>query len=200
MNWIYTSGRAHRLWVVLLWCMCSLVFRRDPTYAAEQAPPPQTTDDMVTLDREIRQSIDTLREVSLMKALALPRERADLVLQKIQAVRVIRQQYLLQRTQLESTLEQALSIVSPEPRSIYQILQDLESVQKTYYQQMVAADQELRLLLSPEEQAKYVVFQKNFNKRLQEVILQIRQQRSQTSDNALFLLRKQAEESVIRQP
>lgn len=161
---------------------------------------PAAPDDPAVLDREIRQAIEALREIALVKELGISQDRTALLLEKMQAARHIRQAYLTQRSQLEQQLEQIITQSPPDQQQIHTMLQALEQIKRQYYQQMGQADHDVQQLLSPEEQARYVVFQKNFSKRLQDVILHIRQQRPPTSPSSLQLLRQQPDESVIRQP
>jgi Spy/CpxP family protein refolding chaperone len=159
-----------------------------------QDPPPST-------DQEIREMLDTLREIHLIKELNLPEDRANRLLEKIRYTRKIRQRYLFQRYQLENTLNALLEYPASDPTKITTVLQELEAAKMQYYQRVIDADNELRMILSPEEQAKYVLFQRNFNKKLKEVIASIRRQyRAKTTPRRNFLLRKQEGESVIRHP
>lgn len=155
---------------------------------------------LTSTDREIREMLDTLRELYLIKELELSEERAKPIFENMRSVRKMREQYLFQRYQIEDTLNTLLNVPTPDPTKLTGVLQELEVAKKLYYQRVIKADNELRILLSPEEQAKYVLFQRNFNKKLQEVIASIRQHPEKTAPKRNFLLRRQEEESVIRQP
>lgn len=184
----------------LLIILLSLIFLSfSPVTASELPQSSAAPDDPAILDQEIRQTIDALREIVLARELGLSQERTAVLLENMQIARQIRQAYLTQRTQLEHQLEQIITQSPPNQQQIHAILQTLENIKRQYYQQMGQADQDVQKLLSPEEQARYVVFQKNFSQRLQAVIVHIRQQRSPTSPASLHLLRQQPEESVIRQ-
>jgi hypothetical protein len=190
-------NRTNYILIVLL----SLILLSFSLAVASEPPQISSTppDDPRVLDQEIRQAIDALRESALVKELGIPQERTTLLLEKMQTARYIRQTYLTQRSQLEHQLELIITQSPADQQQIHATLQALERIKRLYYQQMGQADQDVQKLLSPEEQARYVVFQKNFNKRLQDVILHIRQQRPPTSPSSLQLLRQQPEESVIRQ-
>jgi len=155
---------------------------------------------LTSTDREIREMLDTLRESYLIKELKLPEDRAKRVLGKMRHARKIKQRYLFDRYQIENKLDALLGLSAPEPTKITAVLKELEVAKMRYYQHATEADNELHMLLSPEEQAKYVLFQRNFNKKLKEVIASIRQHRAKAIPKQNFLLRRQDEESVIRQP
>jgi hypothetical protein len=144
--------------------------------------------------------LNTLRELYFIKELELPEDRAKRILEKMRYARKMREQYLFQRYQIENTLDALLEFPAPDSTKITVVLKELDVAKRHYYQHVIKADNELRMLLSPEEQAKYVLFQRNFNKKLQEVIASIRQHSTKTAPKRNFLLRRQDEESVIRQP
>ena len=155
---------------------------------------------LTTTDREIRELLDTLRELHLVKELQLPQDKAKLLLEKVRYARKVKQNYLVQRYQIEKKLDTLLELPNPDQAKIQKILQELEAAKMQYYQHIIQADQELRTMLSPEEQAKYVLFQRNFDKRLKEIIVSIRQHSTKIPPKRNFLLRKQDQESVIRSP
>jgi hypothetical protein len=157
-------------------------------------------DSLPTTDQEIRDMIDSLREVYLVRELKLSEDRANRILEKMRSARKIRQNYLFQRYRIEHELDALLEYPSPDQKRITAVLQELEVAKTQYYQWMMEADHELRTMLSLEEQAKYLLFQRNFNKKLREMIASIRQQSPKTPSKQNFLLRKQDDESVIRQP
>jgi FtsZ-binding cell division protein ZapB len=161
--------------------------------------PPQ--DVISSLDQEIRQTIDTLRQTYLIQELNFTEEKAKHILQKIQDARDVRERYITQSAQIEQQLKILVDVVHPDQAQINKALQTLEVMRTQYYHYVLQADQELRMLLSPEEQARYVLFQRNFQRTLQEMIVRIRQQRahSPTETNSNILLRKEEKESVIRQ-
>jgi len=144
--------------------------------------------------------IDILREMHLIKELALPEDRAKRLLEKMHYARKIKQRYLVQRDQIETKLDTLLEFPHPNQTQLDTVLQELEQAKVQYYQLTLIADHELRILLSPEEQAKYVLFQKNFNQKLKDMIVNIRQQRANPAPKQNFLLRRQDGESVIRDP
>jgi hypothetical protein len=157
--------------------------------------PPSST------DQEIRETLDTLWEFQLIKDLNLPEDRANRLLEKIRSARKIRQRYVFQRYRLENMLNALLEHPASDPTKITTVLHELETAKMQYYQGVIDTDRELRIILSPEEQAKYVLFQRNFNKKLKEVIVSIRRQyREKTTPRRHFLLRRQEGESVIRHP
>jgi hypothetical protein len=53
--------------------------------------------------------------------------------------------------------------------------------------------------LTTEERAKYVLFQRNFNQKLKEIIISIRQENINLPQQHNQILRKHPSESVIRQ-
>jgi len=168
--------------------------------AGNQAPQSSEHASPLPTDREIWKLIDMLREIHLLKELALPEDRAKRLLEKMHSARKIKQRYLFQRDHIETKLDALLEFPNPNQTQLDTVLKELEQAKVHYYQLTLVADHELRMLLSPEEQAKYVLFQKNFNKKLQDMIASIRQQRANPAPKQNFLLRRQDGESVIREP
>jgi Spy/CpxP family protein refolding chaperone len=155
---------------------------------------------LTSTDREIWEMIDVLREFHLIKELELPEDRAKRLLEKMRFAKKIKQRYLFQRYQIETQLDALLDFPHPDQAQLNAALKELEVAKMQYYQLTMEADHELQMILSPEEQARYVLFQKNFNKKLKEIIVSIRQQRAKTAPKQNFLLRRQDGESVIREP
>ena len=153
-----------------------------------------------SLDHEIRQTIDAVREYQLLQTLELSEERSQHLVETLHDARRIRQNYQSQRIAIEGKLELLLQVTQPDHNKIQHILQELKTVKSSYYQQILQADQTLWSLLSTEEQAKYILFQRHFTQQLHMMIAKIRQERSQTQNDSNFLLRRQNAESVIRQP
>ena len=151
-------------------------------------------------DREIHEILETLRETHLIKELQLSEKKANAVIEKVRYTRKLRKGYLLRRHTIENELNALLDLPTPDQTKINSVLQKLEIVKQQYYQKIMEADEKLRHMLTPEEQAKYVLFQRNFNKKLKDVISNIRRQRVNTPTKRNQLLRRQATESVIRQP
>ena len=161
---------------------------------------PQERSKISSLDQELRQAIETLREYNLVKELDLPESRTEQLVATLQNARQIQRSYQIRRAEIEHQLANILQGSEPDQAHIRQILQALDGVKQQYQTQMLQADQQLWSLLSPEEQARYILFQHHFTEQLQDMIIRIRQQRIQSSTQRNFLLRRKDEESVIRQP
>lgn len=150
-------------------------------------------------DKEIHEMIEMLREVHLFQELQLSEEKAAAVIEKMRLIRELKKNYLGKRYTLENNLSVLLTHSVVDQGKISAILQTLDTVKQNYYQQMLETDSELQNLLTPEERAKYVLFHRNFNQKLQEIILSIRQESINPPQKQNQILRKQPTESVIRQ-
>ncbi|GAK61197.1 hypothetical protein U27_01096 [Candidatus Vecturithrix granuli] len=150
-------------------------------------------------DKEIHEMIEMLREIHLFQELRLSEEKAAAVIQKMRLMRELKRNYLGKRYSLENDLGELLTYTVVDQDKISTILQTLESVKHDYYQQILETDRELQDLLTPEERAKYVLFHRNFNQKLKEIILSIRKENINPPQNQNQILRKQPTESVIRQ-
>lgn len=151
-------------------------------------------------NRGIHDLVETLREEQLLRALQLDGKIVDSVLKNIRTDRQVKNSYLLQKYLIENELDALLNHSSPNQEAMITALQKLELVRSQYYQALLTNEQELRQLLSPEEQARYVLFQRQFNKRLRALIAKIRQQSAKPVKPASQILRQQPQESVIRKP
>ncbi len=150
-------------------------------------------------DKEIYAMVEALRETHLIQELGLPEQKAASLIEKMRYARELRQKYLVQRFRVENTLDTLLLYPTRNQDKISSVLQELELAKEQYRQQIVETDKELQQMLTQEERAKYVLFQRNFNRKLKGIILNIRQQRLHSPQQQNQLLRKQASESVIRQ-
>lgn len=150
-------------------------------------------------DKEIHEMIEMLREIHLFRELQLSEEKAAAVIQKMRDIRALKKRYLLKRHSLENELDALLNYAVPEQEKITPILQALQRAKHDYYQQVLDTDKELQDLLSPQERAKYVLFQRNFNQKLKDIILSIRKESIHNPQKQNQILRKQPAESVIRQ-
>ncbi len=151
-------------------------------------------------DLEIHEIVETLRETYLIQELQLPEEKAQVLIAKMRYSRDLKKGYLLQQYTIENELEALLDLPAPEPAKIDTALQKLEIVKLQYFQQTMEVNEELQSILTPEEQAKYVIFQRNFHRKLRKLITNIRQQSTETAIQNNQILRKKDSESVIRQP
>lgn len=198
--------RKHRFRIVyigllVIWCLSTLSPGTDETsLPATPLAEPHDQAQELSIDQEIRLTIDALREYQLLQTLDLPKERAQRLLSTLHDARRIQQAYQKRRADIEYQLEALLRYPQPDHAKIRQALQELEAAKTGYYRQILQADQALWALLSPEEQAQYILFQRHFTQQLQEMIVKIRQERIQSQDQVNFLLRRQDDESVIRQP
>jgi len=169
--------------------------------SSEQAEQPQTPapETLSSTDQQIRELLYTIRAFRLIKELGLSEDRARQVLEKMHQARTLRQQYLVQRYQIENKLDALLEYPTPDREKIDAVLQELDTARQEYYQHIRETDHELRMILTPEEQARYILFQRKFNQKLREIIASIREQSTDTSSPGQNrLLRKQTDESVIR--
>lgn len=189
-------------YLIVISMMLVLVFPRisksqqDPSTVPNMKNEPQPSS---FRDKEIHEMIEMLREIHLFRELQLSEEKTTAVIQKMRDIRALKKTYLVKRYSLENELEVLLNYAVPEQDKINAILQTLETVKYDYYQQILEADKELQDLLTPEERAKYVLFQRNFNQKLKEIILSIRKESIHPPQKQNQILRKQPAESVIRQ-
>lgn len=163
-------------------------------------PKPDEERQLSSRDKEIHETIEMLREFHLFQELQLSEEKAAVVLEKMRLMRDLKRNYLSKRYSLENDLSVLLTTYTVvDQGKISTILEALESVKHDYYQKILETDRELQYLLTPEERAKYVLFHRNFNQKLKEIILSIREENINPPQKQNQILRKQPTESVIRQ-
>ncbi len=150
-------------------------------------------------DMEIYEILETLRESHLIQELQLSEEKSQAVIEKMRSARKLRGKYLFRRYTIENELDALLDFPTPDQIKINNALRKLEIAKLQYYQQMMEADEELWKMLTPKERAKYVLFQRNFNKKLKDIITSIRKQSTKTTPQPNQILRRKNSESVIRQ-
>jgi hypothetical protein len=128
-------------------------------------------------EREIYERVDILRASYLRQELLLPEEKVKALLEKMRYRRQLRERYLFRRYTIENELNTLLDYSSPDQAKINHVLQKLETIERQYYQEIMEAHKELRKMLTPEEFAKYVLFERDFNRKLKKVISNIQQQK-----------------------
>lgn len=158
--------------------------------------PNQTT---LIQDAEIHEVVETLREAYLLQELELSDEKSQALLENIRHTEEAKKIYLARRYAIENELHDLLAFPNPVQNQIANALQLLETAQLQYHQQLIQMNEELQEILTLEEQAKYVLFQRTFNRRLKQLITRIRQQNSEFTVPENQLLRRKDTESVIRQ-
>ena len=162
-------------------------------------PKPDEEQQLSSRDKEIHETIEMLREFHLFQELQLSEEKAAAVIEKMRLMRDLKRSYFGKRYSLENDLSVLLTYTVIDQDKISTILEALESVKHDYYQKILDTEKELQDLLTPEERAKYVLFHRNFNQKLKEIILSIREENINPPQKQNQILRKQSTESVIRQ-
>ena len=172
----------------------------DEQYLARVYGQSETESASASRSVNIHDAIEALRESRLVEALQLSEPRAQTVIQKMRQARAVKKEYLLQRYALENELDNLFDPAERDATKIAAILEQLEQAKAQYYQKLLQNDEELRHLLTQEEQARYVLFQREFNQKLKEVITKIRQQSVNQPQKPSEILRQEDSESVIRRP
>ena len=172
----------------------------DEQYLARVYGQSETESASASRSVNIHDAIEVLRESRLVEALQLSEPRAQTVIQKMRQARAVKKEYLLQRYALENELDNLFDPAERDATKIAAILEQLEQAKAQYYQKLLQNDEELRHLLTQEEQARYVLFQREFNQKLKEVITKIRQQSVNQPQKPSEILRQEDSESVIRRP
>ena len=172
----------------------------DEQYLARVYGQSETESASASRSVNIHDAIEALRESRLVEALQLSEPRAQTVIQKMRQARAVKKEYLLQRYALENELDTLFDPAERDATKIAAILEQLEQAKAQYYQKLLQNDEELRHLLTQEEQARYVLFQREFNQKLKEVITKIRQQSVNQPQKPSEILRQEDSESVIRRP
>ena len=191
--------KGYILIVVLVVALISPVISKSQSEESDLLPETIKQGRFSSKDKEIHEMVEILREIHLIRELNLSKEKAGVVIKKLRHARNLKRKYLAQRHSIEDKLDALLDAPAPNQTEITMTLQELESAKQQYYQQIMHSDKELWQILNPEERAKYVLFQRTFNKKLKEIILTIRQQNVNPPQEQNQLLRRKPAESVIRQ-
>lgn len=148
----------------------------------------------------IQDAVEIMREQYLIKELQLSESRSQTIVEKMRYMRKLKKDYQLQLNHFENELAALFSLSDHDDAKIVEILLKLKDAKSQYYQELLRRDEEFQQLLTPEEQVKYVLFQRAFNQQLKNAIFTIRKQQSQEPKKPSQILRNQDSESVIRQP
>ncbi|GAK54567.1 hypothetical protein U14_05854 [Candidatus Moduliflexus flocculans] len=184
-------------WVVILMSVGVLSIAEEPDSSQLQTGSSATpfADSM-----SIQDAVETLREQYLIKELQLSESRSQTIVEKMRYMRKLKKDYQLQLNHFENELAALFSLSDHDDAKIVEILRKLKDAKSQYYQELLRRDEEFQQLLTPEEQVKYVLFQRAFNQQLKNAIFAIRKQQSQEPHKPSQILRNQDSESVIRQP
>ncbi len=185
------------LLLILLVCTLPVLIYCQQEYEDEQFFSNQHSLSLSPKNTAIYELMEELRETYLVQELQLSEERAVAVVKTIRAAKSARKKYALQRYIIENELYTLLDASPSNQSKISDSLQKLEHSRLQYYQEFVGCEQDIRQLLNPQEQAKYILFQREFNQKLRDIIATIRQKHDCLSVPHQ-LLRKKFSEAVIR--
>lgn len=152
----------------------SLAFVPAQTIFAQGPPPPPGDRPERWEERErIRENIHTLRMWKLLEVLDLSSEQSTQFLPALKDFQDTKKRFEEKRRELLIELETALESKKDE-RKLKETLDGLEENQKQFQMELERFLEKAKTTLSLEQQAKLLLFEEKFEKRLRETIEQIR--------------------------
>lgn len=136
-----------------------------PEPEQEEPPPPE---------REPREWIETLRKVRLIDELRLSEEQITKFFPKLNELKETREQFNQQRREL---IDELADLLAKGKKSIEQInakLDKLFNLEEEFHKRETVLRKELRKILTPEQQIRFILFQTRFDDELRQMIQRVR--------------------------
>lgn len=125
-------------------------------------------------DEEIRRTLGLVRNLKLVKELSLPEDKANMVLEKLRRMDQLQSNFSQQRRGVVSQLEKIVNSSNPEQLELKAKLRELREIETNYVSEKERTKKEIYDLLTPQQRARYILFQQKFQNELRQVITDIR--------------------------
>jgi len=142
-------------------------------------PSPEFDDPPMPKERAPKQLIETLRKVRLIEELKLTDEQSVKFFPKLNEIRENKEKFDQDRQIL---IEELIDIFEKEKKSSDQINAKLDKIfqlEEEFNKKETALKKEIRKILSPEQQVRFILFQLRFDKEMREMIQGIKDMRQE---------------------
>ena len=157
--------------MILIWLLMSFVL--SPRIFAQGPPVPGDRPERREERERIRENIETLRMWKLLEALVLTSEQSTQFLPALKDFQNAKKRFEEKRRDLLKVLETTLES-RKEEKKLKETLMSLEENRKQFQMEMDRFEENAKATLTLEQQAKLLLFEEKFEKRLKETIEQIR--------------------------
>ncbi|MEO0137762.1 MAG: Spy/CpxP family protein refolding chaperone [candidate division WOR-3 bacterium] len=132
-------------------------------------------------EKDPREIIEKVRIYKLTEELDLTEEQMTKLFPKLKAMRKDEQEFYRQRGTLIKELKNLLDEKADEGE-ILKILNKLQELQKKRHETQLKEFEEIRQILTPIQQAKFIIFQEEFEREIRELIREVRRRRDLSPD------------------
>ncbi|MEO0122578.1 MAG: Spy/CpxP family protein refolding chaperone [candidate division WOR-3 bacterium] len=127
-------------------------------------------------EKDPREIIEKVRVYKLTEELDLSEEQITKLFPRLKEMRKNEQEFHKQRMEIIQKLKELLDEKAKE-QEIVKTLNRLQELQKKRFESQLKELEEIKQILTPEQQAKFIIFQEEFEKEIRDLIREIRWRR-----------------------
>ncbi|MEO0128931.1 MAG: Spy/CpxP family protein refolding chaperone [candidate division WOR-3 bacterium] len=127
-------------------------------------------------EKDPREIIEKVRVYKLTEQLDLSEEQITKLFPRLKEMRKNEQEFHKQRMEIIQKLKELLDEKAKE-QEIVKTLNRLQELQKKRFESQLKELEEIKQILTPEQQAKFIIFQEEFEKEIRDLIREIRWRR-----------------------
>ncbi len=127
-------------------------------------------------EKDPREIIEKVRIYKLTEELDLSEEQITKFFPRLKEMRKNEQEFHKQRNEIVQELKELLKTKAEEEK-IVKLLNKLQELQKKRVESQLKEAEEIRQILTPEQQARFIIFQEEFEREIRDMIREIRGRR-----------------------
>uniref|UniRef100_A0A7C6EME5 Periplasmic heavy metal sensor n=1 Tax=candidate division WOR-3 bacterium TaxID=2052148 RepID=A0A7C6EME5_UNCW3 len=129
-----------------------------------------------TEEKDPREIIEKVRIYKLTEELDLSEEQTIKFFPKLKEMRRNEQEFHIQRIEMIKKLKELLEEKANE-QEIVKVLNKLQELQKKRFESQLKEIEEIKQILTPEQQARFIIFQEEFEREIRDLIREVRGRR-----------------------
>ncbi len=127
-------------------------------------------------EKDPREIIEKVRIYKLTEELDLSEEQMTKLFPRLKEMRKNEQEFHKQRIEIVQKLKELLEEKAKE-QEIIKTLSRLQELQKKRFESQLRELEEVKQILTPEQQARFIIFQEEFEKEIRDLIREVRGRR-----------------------
>ncbi len=124
-------------------------------------------------EKDPREIIEKVRIYKLTENLDLSEEQITKFFPRLKELRKSEQEFHTKRMEIVKKLKELLAEKASE-QEIVKTINHLQELQKKRFEMQLKEFEEIKQILTPEQQAKFIIFQEEFEKEIRDLIREIR--------------------------
>jgi Spy/CpxP family protein refolding chaperone len=117
-----------------------------------------------------KEMVETIRIYKITEELDLSEDQSVRFFPKLKEMRTAHEEYIASRRRLSEQLEGYLKDPNKFAKDIKSLVSELEAVETKLREKETRIKKEIGNILTPEQQAKYMLFQQRFNREMREMV------------------------------